>query len=69
MPSSEKKQGQGERHIDRLRTIVYQCNRCGQCLDFSTVGQAAKCPAFEGGLFESYAARGKYNIARALVDG
>ena len=50
-------------------TIVYQCNRCGQCLDFSTVGQAPKCPAFEGGLFESYAARGKYNIARALVDG
>jgi heterodisulfide reductase subunit D len=57
------------RRIDALRNIVYQCNRCGQCLDFSTVGQAPKCPAFEGGLFESYAARGKYNIARALVDG
>jgi heterodisulfide reductase subunit D len=59
----------GQRGIDALRNIVYQCNRCGQCLDFSTVGQAPKCPAFEGGLFESYAARGKYNIARALVDG
>ena len=58
-----------KRRIDELKTIVYQCNRCGQCLDFSTVGQASKCPAFEGGLFESYAARGKYNIARALVDG
>jgi heterodisulfide reductase subunit D len=58
-----------KRQIDDLKTIVYQCNRCGQCLDFSTVGQAPKCPAFEGGLFESYAARGKFNIARALVDG
>ncbi|MGD2040218.1 MAG: (Fe-S)-binding protein [Anaerolineae bacterium] len=57
------------RRIDALRNLVYQCNRCGQCLDFSTVGQAPKCPAFEGGLFESYAARGKFNIARALVDG
>ncbi|MGD9145702.1 MAG: hypothetical protein PVI80_09090, partial [Anaerolineae bacterium] len=52
-----------QRRIDTWRNIVYQCNRCGQCLDFSTVGQAPKCPAFEGGLFESYAARGKYNIA------
>lgn len=58
-----------ERRIDELKNIIYQCNRCGQCLDFSTVGQAAKCPAFKGGLYESYAARGKYNIARALVDG
>ncbi len=58
-----------ERRIDELRNIVYQCNRCGQCLDFASVGQAPKCPAFQGGLFESYAARGKFNIARALVDG
>lgn len=60
---------QGERHIDQLKNLVYQCNRCAQCLDFSTVGQANKCPAFEGGLFESYSSRGKFNIARALVDG
>jgi len=60
---------EGSRRIDEYRTIVYQCNRCGQCLDFSTLGLAPKCPAFEGGLFESYAARGKFNIARALVDG
>jgi len=70
MTSSEKKTlPMGERRIDELKNYIYQCNRCGQCLDFSTVGQAHKCPAFEGGLFESYAARGKYNIARALVDG
>lgn len=70
MSSSEKKTiKMGERRIDEWKNIIYQCNRCGQCLDFSTVGQATKCPAFEGGLFESYASRGKYNIARALVDG
>jgi heterodisulfide reductase subunit D len=57
------------RRIDEYKNIVYQCNRCGQCLDFSTLGQAPKCPAFEGGIFESFAARGKFNIARALVDG
>lgn len=57
------------RRIDQYKNTVYQCNRCGQCLDFSTLGQAPKCPAFRGGLYESYAARGKFNIARALVDG
>jgi len=58
-----------QRHIDELKPLIYQCNRCGQCLDFSTLGEAPKCPAYRGGLFESYASRGKYNIARALVDG
>lgn len=57
-----------ERCIDEIRNLIYQCNRCGQCLDFATLGNVNKCPAFEGGLYESYAARGKYNIARALVD-
>jgi heterodisulfide reductase subunit D len=28
-----------------------------------------RCPAYKHGLFESYGARGKFNIARALVDG
>jgi heterodisulfide reductase subunit D len=70
MPDAERGTlSKGERRIDEWKNFIYQCNRCGQCLDFSTVGQAHKCPAFEGGLFESYAARGKYNIARALVDG
>lgn len=70
MLSSEKgTRPRGKRRIDEWKNLIYQCNRCGQCLDFSTVGLAHKCPAFEGGIFESYAARGKYNIARALVDG
>lgn len=58
-----------QRHIDALKPLIYQCNRCGQCLDFSTLGLVAKCPAYGGGLFESFASRGKFNIARALVDG
>ncbi len=57
------------RHIDALRGIVYQCNRCAQCLDFAQLGQATKCPAYRGRPFEAYASRGKFNIARALVDG
>ena len=70
MSSEERKSmKKGERRIDEFKNLIYQCNRCGQCLDFSTVGLAHKCPAFEGGLYESYASRGKYNIARALVDG
>ena len=60
---------QETRHIDALRNIIYQCNRCGQCLDFSQLGQAAKCPAYRGRPFEAYASRGKFNVARALVDG
>lgn len=69
MSSSIEMGKMDKRRIDEFKNIVYQCNRCGQCLDFSTLGQASKCPAFDGGLFESYAARGKFNIARALVDG
>jgi heterodisulfide reductase subunit D len=68
MPDNESKPAQA-RHIDALRDIVYQCNRCAQCLDFSTIGQAVKCPAYRGRPFESYASRGKFTLARALVDG
>jgi len=59
----------GRRHIDALRNIVYQCNRCAQCLDFAQLGQAAKCPAYRGRPFEAYSSRGKLTLARALVDG
>lgn len=58
-----------KRHIDELRDIVYQCNRCGNCFDLSWLGDYNKCPAYEKRAFESYLSRGKFNIARALVDG
>ena len=35
MSNSEKETlNIGERRIDELKNYVYQCNRCGQCLDF-----------------------------------
>jgi len=67
--SSSTAQGKPARHIDALRAIIYQCNRCGQCLDFAQLGQVSKCPAYRGRPFEAYASRGKFNVARALVDG
>lgn len=59
-----------ERHIDAYKTVIYGCNRCGQCFDVSWLGTGYnRCPAYKHGIFESYGARGKFNIARALVDG
>jgi len=57
------------RRIDALKPIVYQCNRCANCFDLSWLGQYNKCPAYKARKFESYLSRGKFNIARALVDG
>jgi heterodisulfide reductase subunit D len=59
-----------KRHIDAFEDVIYSCNRCGQCFDVSWLGTGYdRCPAYKHGLFESYGARGKFNIARALVDG
>lgn len=59
-----------KRHIDAFKEVIYSCNRCGQCFDVSWLGTGYnRCPAYKHGIFESYGARGKFNIARALVDG
>ena len=59
-----------KRHIDEFKAVIYGCNRCGQCFDVSWLGTGYnRCPAYKHGVFESYGARGKFNIARALVDG
>lgn len=57
------------RAIDRVRDIVYQCNRCAHCFDLSWLGSYNKCPAYRYGRFESYTGRGRFFLARALVDG
>lgn len=58
------------RAIDALKNIVYQCNRCAHCFDLSWLGDGYnKCPALRYGIFDSYAARGRFFIARAVVDG
>ena len=59
-----------KKHIDAFKEMIYSCNRCGQCFDVSWLGTGYnRCPAYKHGLFESYGARGKFNIARAVVDG
>lgn len=58
-----------ERVIDRFKNIVYQCNRCAHCFDLSWLGEYNKCPAYRYGKFESYTGRGRFFLARALVDG
>lgn len=59
-----------QRHVDEFKEVIYSCNRCGQCFDVSWLGTGYnRCPAYKYGIFESYGARGKFNIARALVDG
>lgn len=58
-----------QRAIDQVKDVIYQCNRCAHCFDLSWLGQYNKCPAYRYGRFESYAARGRFFIARALVDG
>jgi len=58
-----------QRSIDRVKDIVYQCNRCAHCFDLSWLGEWNKCPAYRYGTFESYTGRGRLFIARALVDG
>ncbi len=62
----------GERRaIDALRDVIYQCNRCAHCFDLSWLGPdfREKCPAYRWGKFESYTGRGRFFLARALVDG
>ena len=57
--------------IDAVKDIIYQCNRCAHCFDLSWLGQSSreKCPAYRWGHFESYTGRGRFFLARALVDG
>ena len=59
------------RAIDAVKDIIYQCNRCAHCFDLSWLGQSSreKCPAYRWGKFESYTGRGRFFLARALVDG
>lgn len=48
---------------------IYECLRCAFCFDLSWLGPANLCPAYAWGAFESYGARGRIAIARALLEG
>lgn len=51
----------GEKLLNEIKEIVRQCDRCGTCLPV--------CPLFGVKDIEKVSARGKNNIARALVEG
>lgn len=50
-----------EKLLQEVRAIVSQCDRCGSCLPV--------CPLFREKDVEASSARGKNNIARALIQG
>lgn len=54
--------------LDDYKTQIYSCLRCGFCFDHSQGGQQKICPPYNTFGLESYGARGKLAIARALVD-
>lgn len=57
MKNSDRQQ----HYLDKVKNIVSQCDRCGTCL---TV-----CPLFGAKDIESSGARGKNNVARAMLQG
>lgn len=52
-----------------LAQSAYECLRCAFCFDLSWLGSANLCPSYTWGSFESYGARGRIAIARALLEG
>lgn len=57
---------------DSLQSVAqsaYECLRCAFCFDLSWLGPANLCPSYAWGSFESYGARGRIAIARALLEG
>lgn len=55
--------------LEGYRSQIYSCLRCGFCFDHIEGSQQKVCPSYLTYGLESYGARGKMAIARALVDG
>jgi heterodisulfide reductase subunit D len=55
--------------MKNFESDFYSCIRCGFCLDFSWIGSYRMCPSYDVQGFESYSARGKIAIARAIHEG
>jgi len=59
-----------ELHLKSTGDVTYQCLRCAFCFDLSWLGTEANlCPSYAWGAFESYGARGRIAIARAILEG
>ena len=54
--------------LDEFRNQIYSCLRCGFCFDHIEGGGQKICPPYATHGFESYGARGKMALARALID-
>lgn len=59
----------GDRALQAVAQPIYECLRCAFCFDLSWLGPANLCPSYAWGAFESYGARGRIAIARALLEG
>jgi len=55
--------------LKKIEKELFSCLRCGFCLVFSRLGNYRRCPAYDVKGFESYGARGKIALARAIYDG
>jgi heterodisulfide reductase subunit D len=60
--------GQGLR-LQAVAPSTYECLRCAFCFDLSWLGPVNLCPSYTWGSFESYGARGRITIARAILEG
>lgn len=58
-----------ELHLQSVAQPTYECLRCAFCFDLSWLGPANLCPSYAWGSFESYGARGRIAIARAILEG
>ena len=58
-----------ELHIQAIAQSTYECLRCAFCFDLSWVGPVNLCPSYAWGSFESYGARGRIALARAILEG
>lgn len=56
-------------YLHAVAQSTYECLRCAFCFDLSWAGSVNLCPSYAWGSFESYGARGRVALARAILEG
>jgi Fe-S oxidoreductase/FAD/FMN-containing dehydrogenase len=59
----------GHTALQKVGLLTYQCLRCAFCFDLSWLGPYHLCPSYLSGSYETYNARGRIALARALLEG